>query len=74
MPEAVTNLEDSIDRIVGTQKWIKGNSETAHSLVAEKWNFNADSDEAHTLFARAVDQGHSNWSSCSFKVARHPLP
>ena len=26
MPEVVTDLEDSIDRIVGTEKWIKGES------------------------------------------------
>ncbi len=29
MPKAVTELEETIDRVVGTAKWIKGNAETA---------------------------------------------
>ena len=73
MPEAVTNLEDSVDRIVGTQKWIKGNAETAPSLAAEKWNFKADTDENRALFARAIDQGPADLVRVFIQNGASPL-
>lgn len=44
MPDAVANLEDAIDRLVNTDRWTKGNSETAASLVAEGWDFKSKSE------------------------------
>jgi ankyrin repeat protein len=57
MPEAVRDLEEAFDRIAGTEKWIKGNQETASALIAENWDFKADSDENRVLFASAVNSG-----------------
>ena len=57
MPEAVTNVEDSIDRIAGTEKWIKGNEQTEPALVAEHWDFHAGSEDNQELFANAVATG-----------------
>jgi ankyrin repeat protein len=55
MPEAISDLEDTIDRVAGTEKWIKGTSNTASSLRAEGWNFK--SAEASSVLARASQQG-----------------
>lgn len=57
MPEVVRELEDSIDEIIGTEKWIKGNTLTGPALVGEGWNFRAESDENRALFARVVQNG-----------------
>jgi ankyrin repeat protein len=57
MPEAVKNVEDSIDRLAGTAKWIKGNEQTGAALVGEKWNFRADTEENRELFAKVVASG-----------------
>lgn len=57
MPEIVPDLEDAIDRIAGTEKWIKGNAETPAALVAEGWDFRADTQENRALFARVVAHG-----------------
>ncbi len=60
MPAVLHNLESTIDSIVGTEKWLKGNAETVPSLVAEKWDFQADTAENRALFARAIDHGASD--------------
>ena len=57
MPEALRELENAIDRIAGTEKWVKGNSETGAALIAEKWNFSADTPENRALFANVVAHG-----------------
>jgi ankyrin repeat protein len=54
MPEAVRDLEDTVDRIAGTETWIKGNSQTGAALISEKWNFQADTTENQALFAQIV--------------------
>jgi hypothetical protein len=35
MPDAVTALEDEVDRVAGTARWVKGNAETVPALIAE---------------------------------------
>ena len=57
MPDAARDLEEAIDRIADTEKWIKGNGATASALVAEKYDFSADSDENRVLFANVVSDG-----------------
>jgi hypothetical protein len=57
MPEAARDLEEAIDRITDTEKWTKGNEATASALVAEKYDFSADSDENRVLFANVVSDG-----------------
>lgn len=52
MPHAVAELEATIDRVVGTLKWVYGNAETVPSLMREKWDFK--SSEAGLTLARAA--------------------
>lgn len=57
MPQSVSNLEATIDRVTGTMKWIKGNAETVPALKREGWDFK--SPEAAETLARASQQGSS---------------
>jgi ankyrin repeat protein len=57
MPDIVTELEDKLDEVAGTEKWLKENSKTWPALVAERWNFHADTDENRTLFASVAERG-----------------
>lgn len=53
MPSAISELEDTIDRLAGTDKWLRGNADTAPSLVAEEWDFKAQ-DATHSTLLPAV--------------------
>jgi cytohesin len=57
MPDAVGDLETEIDRIAGTQNWIKETPETLPALLAEHWNFKANTEENAALFANVIAQG-----------------
>jgi ankyrin repeat protein len=57
MPQAVTDLEATIDRVLGTAKWIRGNSETIAALKNENWDFK--SDEAGGALAAAAGKGNA---------------
>jgi ankyrin repeat protein len=48
MPTAVSDLEKSIDRLAGTERWTTGNAETVRSLKHEAWNFKSV-DAANTM-------------------------
>ena len=39
MPASVRALEDRIDALAGTEKWVKGNDQTVAALTAEGWDF-----------------------------------
>jgi ankyrin repeat protein len=55
MPQSVTELEDIIERLTETDKWLWGSSETVPSLIRERWDFT--STEASQLLVRAVAIG-----------------
>jgi ankyrin repeat protein len=57
MPDVVTELEDKIDELAGTDKWLHENTETWQSLITEQWNFRSDSESNRTLFASVVERG-----------------
>jgi ankyrin repeat protein len=57
MPESVTKLEEAIDRVADTQKWIKGNAGTVPALKREGWDFK--SGEAAKVLARATQEKNS---------------
>lgn len=57
MPQSVSDLEETIDRVAGTMKWIKGNGETVSALKREGWDFK--SPEAGKVLARASQEGSS---------------
>jgi hypothetical protein len=46
MPKEVAALEDEIDAVSGSERWIKGNAQTMAALKAEGWDFRA-MDEEH---------------------------
>ena len=55
MPESVSKLEESIDRLAGVERWTKGNAETVPALMQEKFNF--QSQEASTILANVAQMG-----------------
>ncbi len=57
MPDSVTELEDKLDELGGTEKWLNETTQTWPALVAEHWNFRADTDENRTLFASVAERG-----------------
>jgi ankyrin repeat protein len=57
MPDVVTELEDKIDELAGTEKWVHETSQTWPALAVEHWNFRAATDENRTLFASVVEHG-----------------
>jgi ankyrin repeat protein len=73
MPEAVQDVERAIDDIVGTEKCIKGNDQTASALVAENWNFRADTEQSRTLFANVVAHGSDELIQLFIEHGASPL-
>jgi ankyrin repeat protein len=55
MPQSVTDLEETIDRIVNTKKWIDGTEETVPAL--KRTGFNFKSEEAANMLALAAQKG-----------------
>jgi ankyrin repeat protein len=58
MPQSISELEETIDRVAGSTRWIAGNSETVPSLKREGWDFK--SSEASSVLARASQEGNSD--------------
>jgi hypothetical protein len=69
MPQAVTDLENTIDRVAGTLKWIKGNADTIPALKKEQWNFKSPESgsefgacfEGREFGARASSRERRRW-------------
>ena len=57
MPDVVTELEDKIDELGGTEKWLHETSVTWPALLAEHWNFRAATEDNRTLFASVAKRG-----------------
>jgi len=56
MPLAVQSLEEAIDRIAGSERWIHGNAETLAALEAEHWDLKSHA--AAVALARLADFGN----------------
>jgi ankyrin repeat protein len=54
MPEAVTRLEDEVDRVAGTARWIRGDGGAVETLTAEGFDFSSPA-AARMLFWAAGD-------------------
>jgi ankyrin repeat protein len=54
LPEMVESLEQAVDETAGTDKWIRHTSETWPALLAEHWNFRAQTEENRLLFESVV--------------------
>lgn len=70
LPEVVTQLEESIGEIAGTEKWTRGNNETGPSLLAEHWNFQADTKENRALFANVAADGIPRSNPALYRSSR----
>jgi len=57
MPQSVSDLEETIDRVADTGKWIRGDAQTVSALKKEEWDFK--SPEAAKVLARASEAGNS---------------
>jgi ankyrin repeat protein len=60
MPDVVTDLEETIDRELGVERWTRGNDDTVPSLLAERWNFGADTCAASSLVGGAAAFASAN--------------
>jgi len=58
MPQTVTDLENAIDHIADTPKWIRGDAATVPALKSENWNFN--SPQAATTLVRIARLGSAD--------------
>jgi ankyrin repeat protein len=56
MPTAVERLEEAIDRIAGSERWVHGNAETLAALQAEHWDLTSHA--AAIALARLADFGN----------------
>ena len=70
MPADVERLENLIDEVVQTDKWLQGTIETGPSLLREHWNFRANTSDNDKLFAAAVSA--PAFSGCISNAASHP--
>lgn len=57
MPDVVSDLEKVFDELSGSEKWIKETNETWPSLIAEHWDFRANTNENAELFASVTATG-----------------
>jgi ankyrin repeat protein len=56
MPEGVERLENLLDQVAGSDKWLRGTAETVPSLQRERWKFRANTSDNDQLFAAAVSR------------------
>lgn len=57
MPESVSKLEKTIDRLSGVERWTKGNGETVPALMQEKFDFT--SPKASEFLANVAQRGNA---------------
>lgn len=57
MPESVSRLEETIDRLSGVERWTKGNRETVPTLMQEKFDFT--SPQASEILANVAQKGNA---------------
>jgi ankyrin repeat protein len=55
MPSDVTDLENLIDTVADTKKWVTGNDETIAALETEGWSFKAPDEKNTQLLAAAAE-------------------
>jgi hypothetical protein len=72
MPLAIVDLERDVDELAGTERWIKGNTESAPSLKAENWPLGSNSTENSNLYASVVREKNQPLIEL-FLAARAPI-
>jgi ankyrin repeat protein len=75
MPESVSKLEETIDRLSGVERWTKGNGETVPALMQEKFDFK--SPQASEVLASVAQKGNAeavrDLIAAGVPVASEPL-
>jgi hypothetical protein len=56
LPLAVKNLENLVDTIAGTERWVKKNEDSLALMKAEGWDFGASSHDNLVLYRKAIQQ------------------
>jgi ankyrin repeat protein len=54
MPLFITDLENAVDDVAGTHRWIKGNEQTLASLEEERWSFTSTSAQNLNLYSAVI--------------------
>ncbi|RSL17878.1 ankyrin repeat protein [Edaphobacter aggregans] len=54
LPLAIRNLEEQIDEVADTKRWVKFDSNTLPSLLEEKWPFKSSSEQNLALYSSAI--------------------
>ena len=72
MPTSIEDLENTIDQVAGTEKWLKGSAGLMPSLVAEHWAFAAASKDNLQLYDMALKNGDRDLLA-AFLLARAPV-
>jgi ankyrin repeat protein len=69
MPSAIADLEQAIDKATDTARWVKGNNDTTHSLIAEHWDFSSLSSDNLAIYGSAIT--HDNTDLVHVFLAAH---
>lgn len=72
LPSSIQALEQRIDEIAGTDRWVNGNDETVAALRAEKWNFAANAPENIAVFNASIQRNNSGLLHL-FVAAKAPI-
>lgn len=72
MPTSIRDLEDTVDRVAGTDKWIAGNADLLPSLRAEHWDFAAATPDNMRLYNSAL-QHEMQGVVAAFSEAHAPV-
>jgi ankyrin repeat protein len=57
MPAVVTALQDAVDEVADSEKWVKFTPRTLPALRAENWDFKAQSRANRSLIGTLIEQG-----------------
>lgn len=69
MPLVVRDLEKQIDKVAGTERWVRGNGETVSLLKARGWDFHSADDANRKLLRDAANilwRGAGNASEIAY--------
>lgn len=73
MPEAVHIVEAAVVKAGNLERWLKETDETWPSLLAEHWNFKAQTDENRNLFANVAARGSNQLIQNFLAAGASPL-
>lgn len=72
MPTSIRELEEAVDQIAGTERWLKGNADLMPAMAAEHWDFAATSKDNLQLYDSALGSGQPELLK-AFAAAHGPV-